>query len=152
MSRLPKITVISVSKPSGAWAGLVDDYCTRLSRVTDFKHIVIKERGDSPVSTRKQTTDEIRKKIPAGHAVVMLDERGKQVTSPFFAQQTAKSQKPVCYVIGSSYGVDEEFLQQADLVLGLSKMVLPHELARVMLLEQLYRAHAILTNHPYHHD
>lgn len=131
---------------------MVDDYTARLSRLTAFNHVIVKEKGDNPRDTRTKTSNEIRKKIPDGHSLVLLDERGAHVTSTFFATKMATSPKPVCFVIGSSYGVDDKLLEQADMQLSLSKMVLPHELARVLLLEQLYRAHAILTNHPYHHS
>lgn len=154
MSRtLPKIRLISVGKPKGPWQEIVNDYVTRLSLLTQFEHFIIKESGDNQLSTRKQTSENIERLVPPGYKLWVCDERGKGLKSRDLASLLVdNATQPVCIVLGSSYGVTPELRQKADLVLRLSDMVLAHEVARVLVLEQLYRSHAILTNHPYHHD
>ena len=85
-------------------------------------------------------------RLPRGR-VVVLDEKGKDLTTRQFA---ALLKTEAVFVIGGADGLDEKVKQQADLLLRLSALTLPHALAQVILLEQLYRAATILTGHPYH--
>ncbi|NDV02084.1 23S rRNA (pseudouridine(1915)-N(3))-methyltransferase RlmH [Pseudoroseicyclus tamaricis] len=90
---------------------------------------------------------------PAGAARVVLDERGRQITSPDLADRLARwrdEARDVAFVIGGADGVTEEMRGGADLLLSFGPMVWPHALARVMLAEQLYRAATILAGTPYH--
>jgi 23S rRNA (pseudouridine1915-N3)-methyltransferase len=86
--------------------------------------------------------------------VVALDERGKSLTSPAFADTLARwrgeGHRDVAFVIGGADGLDPLFLQTADLTLSFSPLTWPHQLVRIMLAEQLYRATTILSGHPYH--
>jgi 23S rRNA (pseudouridine1915-N3)-methyltransferase len=85
--------------------------------------------------------------------LVLLDSRGKQLSSEEFAELLEREQLtavPLMFAIGASDGFTEEARRQAAFTLSLGKMTLPHELARVVLVEQLYRAFTILKNHPYH--
>jgi 23S rRNA (pseudouridine1915-N3)-methyltransferase len=97
----------------------------------------------------------ILKKIGAGDRLVLLDERGKSLTSPGLAQWLARVRRlpgsSAVLLVGGAYGVSEEVKQRADETLSLSPMTLPHQLVRVVLLEQLYRAATILAGQPYHH-
>jgi 23S rRNA (pseudouridine1915-N3)-methyltransferase len=87
--------------------------------------------------------------------LVLLDEKGKQLTSVQLASQLEKwrqgSHKQLAFLIGSSFGFDPAVYQQADTLLGLSLMTLPHQLARLIMLEQLYRACSIQKGESYHH-
>ena len=85
-------------------------------------------------------------KFPRGKLIV-LDERGKAFTSGQFAELLKTE---AVFVIGGAGGLDDAVKQRADLLLRLSSLTLPHALAQVLLLEQLYRAATILTGHPYH--
>jgi 23S rRNA (pseudouridine1915-N3)-methyltransferase len=85
--------------------------------------------------------------------MVLLDSRGKQLSSEELAGLLEREQmnaSPLLFAIGGSDGFSEDARQQAAIVLSLGKMTLPHELARVVLVEQIYRAFTILKNHPYH--
>jgi 23S rRNA (pseudouridine1915-N3)-methyltransferase len=86
--------------------------------------------------------------------LVLLDSRGRQFTSEEFArfldEQQSRSAQPLLFAIGPADGFSEEARRTASLLFSLGKMTLPHELARVVLLEQLYRACTILKGHPYH--
>lgn len=91
----------------------------------------------------------------ADDVVVLLDERGKAFTSRQIATRIAAWQTQGCnltFVIGGPDGVDEACRQRATQVWSVSPMTLPHELARLVLVEQLYRAHTIIEGHPYHRD
>lgn len=87
--------------------------------------------------------------------LVILHESGKQLTSPQLATQLEKwrqgSHKQVAFVIGSSYGFAPEVIKRADFILGLSLMTMPHMIARLVVLEQLYRACTIQKGESYHH-
>lgn len=86
--------------------------------------------------------------------LVLLDSRGQQFTSEEFArfldEQQSRSPQPLLLAVGPADGFSDQARKSASLLLSLSKMTLPHELARVVLLEQLYRAFTILKGHPYH--
>lgn len=85
--------------------------------------------------------------------VVLLDERGKNISSPELAQLLEVNLgKEVVFVIGGAYGVDDDLRMRANFVWSLSKLVLPHQIVRLVLTEQIYRSQAILAGHPYHHQ
>ena len=117
------------------------DYAARLKHYTTFE---IKESKDS----------KLRFFSPSEY-VVALDERGKKLGSVelagWFKEQYNRSAKKIVFVIGDAYALDPAVKTRANLVLSLSALTLPHELARVFLLEQLYRAHTILKGEHYHH-
>ena len=85
--------------------------------------------------------------LPKGARLVALDERGRDLTSVEFARLLGEE---TAFVIGGAQGLDEATKQKAALLLRLSSLTLPHALAQVVLLEQLYRAATLLTGHPYH--
>lgn len=88
--------------------------------------------------------------------LVVLDERGKQLTSEAFAaflqQRGNESAKNIVFLIGGAYGVSNDVMQRADYKWSLSPLVFPHQLVRLILAEQLYRACSILRNEKYHHS
>ena len=93
----------------------------------------------------------LERRIPERAVVVLLDERGTQLSSEAFAaflEERRQGGRDVVFVIGGPYGTE---LERRDFTLSLGPMTLPHQLARVVLLEQLFRAHKILAGEPYHH-
>lgn len=92
--------------------------------------------------------------ISAADKAIALDEKGKTFTSPEFAEflraWDENERKKACFVIGGPLGLDNAVLEKCAMRISLSPMTLPHELARVLLLEQLFRAESILRNFPYH--
>lgn len=111
------------------------EYAKRLSRYCRFEMREIKGEKDAP---------DDRKALR-----VLLDPLGKQLTSAGLAQVVEESQRDISFYVGGADGWSDEFRAAADRLLSLSKMVLPHELARVVLAEQIYRSFTILRNHPY---
>ena len=98
--------------------------------------------------------DVLLRKIPAGVRLVALCIEGMQMSSPELAQQLEQAalsgQPDLCFVIGGSYGLSNRVKERATLRLSMSRMTFPHHLARIMLLEQLYRAFKIRSGEEYH--
>ncbi|SDY60825.1 MULTISPECIES: 23S rRNA (pseudouridine(1915)-N(3))-methyltransferase RlmH [Collimonas] len=91
--------------------------------------------------------------LPKGVRIIALDERGKDLTSVQLSQQLTQWQRDgrdVAFIIGGADGLDPEFKANADSLLRISSLTLPHGMVRVLLAEQLYRAWSITQNHPYH--
>jgi 23S rRNA (pseudouridine1915-N3)-methyltransferase len=138
-----------------------DEYARRMPRELALVLHEIKpdRRGDASAAARGRVQAGERTRIlaaaPTGSVKVALDERGKALTTAQFARQLdgwIRGGRDVCFLIGGPDGLDEQIKRAADLVLSLSPMTLPHALVRVVLAEQLYRAAALLRNHPYHRD
>jgi 23S rRNA (pseudouridine1915-N3)-methyltransferase len=136
-------------------AALVSDYLERTRR---FVHYEVSELKDqSGADEKRMIAAEGRKLISAierDDFVALLDEKGGEFDSPQFAEFIAGRQragtKRLAFVIGGFAGVSDEVRQRADLRLSLSRMTLTHELARVFLTEQVYRAFTLLAGSPYH--
>ncbi|NDC08229.1 MAG: 23S rRNA (pseudouridine(1915)-N(3))-methyltransferase RlmH [Oxalobacteraceae bacterium] len=109
--------------------------------------------GKNAETVMAQERTRIEAVLPKGGRVIALDEHGAQMTTVQLSQQLSIWQQQggdVSFVIGGADGLDAEFKKNADGLLRLSNMTLPHGLVRVILAEQLYRAWSILRNHPYH--
>lgn len=98
----------------------------------------------------------MEKYFPAGSELILLDEKGKSMSSIEFAaflqQKMNSGIKNLIFVVGGPYGFHENIINQSSLRLSLSSMTFPHQLVRLIFAEQLYRAFTILRNEPYHHD
>jgi len=125
---------------------LTDEYLRRLRHYAEVEGIALKDES----ALLKLCARDARPK----HFLVVLDSRGKQLPSEELAQWIGNYQDrnplPLLFAIGPSNGFTDETRRAATVVLSLGKMTLAHELARVVLLEQLYRAFTILKGHPYH--
>jgi 23S rRNA (pseudouridine1915-N3)-methyltransferase len=122
--------------------------------LTGFDVVELSEsRASSAASRKADEAKGLRAALPEG-LIVALDERGKSITSEAFASQLGRwrddGRPAASFVIGGADGLEPGFVQAADLVLSFSSMVWPHQLVRIMLAEQLYRATTILSGHPYH--
>jgi len=106
--------------------------------------------------TKQQEEELILKKLQPNHYLVLLDERGKQLNSvqwsQQFQQQMNQGTKTLVLLIGGAFGVTDNIRKQAKQCWSLSSLVFPHQLVRLMLAEQVYRAFSILNNSPYHHS
>ena len=142
-----KIKVAWIGKTKEpAIQALTDDYLKRLSRYADVAGLALKDEAALLALARWERQKE-------RHKLVLLDSRGKQLSSEELAKLLEREQVqslPLLFAIGGADGFSEEARRQAGFVLSLGRMTLPHELARVVLLEQLYRSFTILKNHPYH--
>jgi 23S rRNA (pseudouridine1915-N3)-methyltransferase len=146
-----KIKVAWIGKTKEpAIQALTDEYLKRISRYAEVAAVVLKDEAAvlSLASGERQ-----KNKNKERHKLVLLDSRGKQFSSEELAKFLEREQvnaTPLLFAIGGSDGFSEEARRLAGFTLSLGKMTLPHELARVVLVEQLYRAFTILKNHPYH--
>jgi 23S rRNA (pseudouridine1915-N3)-methyltransferase len=144
-----KVAWIGKSKEPAIEA-LTDEYLKRISRYAEVAGQPLKDEA----AILSQASGERRQKQKNDrHKLVLLDSRGKQLSSEDFAEFLQREQLnaiPLLFAIGGSDGFSDEARQRAGFTLSLGKMTLPHELARVVLLEQLYRAFTILEHHPYH--
>lgn len=154
------IRLLAVGDRQPSW---VDDafgvYTARMPREWKFRLDVIstvrRSKNDKSLQAMEAEGELILGKLEASEQVILLDERGKQLSSRGLAAKLADWQqdgRDLCLVIGGPDGVSGAVRQRADFTWSLSQLTLPHGLARVLLAEQLYRAHALQTGHPYHRD
>lgn len=155
-----KLHLIAVGHKMPGWISAgYDDYARRMPpdlplALTEIKpgHRVAGEDG---ARARQGEADRILAALPAGSVPVVLDERGVQVTTRELASWLegwmAEGVSPV-FVIGGADGLADTVKARAVKLLGVSRLTLPHALARVLLAEQLYRAVCIIKGHPYHRD
>lgn len=134
-----------------------DDYARRLPPdcALELREIKPEPRntGKTPAQMMQAEARRIEAAVPAGALRVVLDERGRDLTTVSLAQQLEGwrgSGRDIVFLIGGPDGLDPDLKRNADLLLRLSSLTLPHPMVRVMLAEQLYRAWAIMVNHPYH--
>jgi len=143
-----KITlgVIGKCKPSSPEGEIIKRYQERMKW-----QLNIKEKDNS---TQEDEAKFLQSCIATGAKTVVLDERGKNMSSPEFAAilenwMTAGTSE-ICFLIGGADGHLQETRQKADLILSFGKLTLPHILMRAVLCEQIYRAETIINHHPYH--
>jgi 23S rRNA (pseudouridine1915-N3)-methyltransferase len=142
-----RIKVVWIGKTKeAAIQTLTEDYLKRISRYADAAGLAVRDEA-AVLSLARGDRQKER------HRLVLLDSRGKQLSSEELADFLGREQLhsvPLLFAVGAADGFSEDARRQASFVLSLGKMTLPHELARVVLLEQLYRGFTILKNHPYH--
>lgn len=148
-----KIKVAWIGKTKEpAIEALTEEYLKRISRYAEVAGVALKDEAailSLTCGERQQKRSQNRER----HKLVLLDSRGKQFSSEELAEFLEREQlnaTPLLFAIGGSDGFSEEARRNAGFMLSLGRMTLPHELARVVLVEQLYRAFTILKNHPYH--
>lgn len=151
-----KLELVSVGKlKHKAYLSLFEDYAKRLKRAARFEHSTVRESRSRDVSSIMREEAQAFEQRCQPHTLrVALDERGALLTSHELANTYQgwmnASRRHVALFVGGAHGLDPEFRTSCNLVLGLSRMTLPHDMALVMLVEQLYRATSILNNDPYH--
>ena len=134
-----KVTILAIGRLRPPYVDDVQHYLKMLGRYATVDVVELRE------------DDDVARRIPERAFVVLLDAGGRQLSSEDFAawvEERRHEGRPLCFVIGGAFGIE---LASAQLRLSLGRMTLPHQLARVVLVEQLYRAHKILAGEPYHH-
>lgn len=138
---------------------LIMHYIKRISFYTRFEIEIIpdlkKGKNLSETEQKQKEGDMISSKISTSDVLVLLDENGQQFSSENFADYLQKHMnsgiKNLLFVIGGPYGFSDEIYQRANGKVSLSKMTFSHQMIRLFFIEQLYRAHTIFKNEPYHH-
>ncbi len=155
-----KITLLLVGKTKEPYVQRVlEDYQKRIGRYVPFDIREVSGGKASKKLSIKEFQDkearELRRHIPNGARVVLLDERGRQQSSDKFARwlqkQMGSGLSRLVFVVGGAYGFSGDFYRQAHAVLSLSQMTMAHQVVRIVFAEQLYRAFTILNGEPYHH-
>ncbi|MGC8201499.1 23S rRNA (pseudouridine(1915)-N(3))-methyltransferase RlmH [Aliiroseovarius sp. PTFE2010] len=153
-----RVTICAVGRlRGGPEADLIDDYLTRFDRagrglaLGPARIIEVEDKRGGGMAAEAAL---LGKAIPTGAMMMIMDERGKTLSSPDFSAQLARwrdnGRQDLAIIIGGADGIDPALRAQADFSLSFGKMVWPHMLVRVMLAEQLYRAASILAGTPYH--
>lgn len=152
-----QFVVAVVGKPRDAnLAGAIREYETRAGRYWPLQVHEVREepaRSGSADLVREREGERLLAVVPTGAQVVACDPNGKGMTSEAFAswmQKLREDARDVAMLIGGAYGLSDAVRQRAQVKLTLAPWTLPHELARLVLAEQLYRAGSILRGEPYH--
>jgi 23S rRNA (pseudouridine1915-N3)-methyltransferase len=154
-----KLRIVALGHRLPAWVNsAVEDYARRLPREFALELVEIKPEARDRGKTVAQILAAEARDIAAaakGFRVVALDERGETWTTARFAgrlRNWREDGRGIAFVIGSADGIAEALKRDADVTMALSALTLPHGLARILLVEQLYRAISLLQGHPYHRE
>lgn len=159
IARMKAIHIRAIGKPTEDWQiEAADTYLQRLKPFSKADIVELKEgHGGSAKpdadKTRKIEAESLLKSIPDNAVIIALDETGHNLDSIAFANKLdslSSSGAPLVFLIGGSWGLDQSVRDRAKLTLSFGKQTLPHNLARIVLLEQLYRAATILSKKEYH--
>jgi 23S rRNA (pseudouridine1915-N3)-methyltransferase len=139
---------------------LVDLYTNRINKYTSFAIITIPELKNArnmPVQEQKsREAAKILQSISEDDYIILLDERGKELRTVEFSGALEKMfflpKKRIVFIIGGPWGFSETVYSRADYKMSLSRMTFPHQLVRLLFLEQLYRVFTIIKGEPYHHE
>ena len=152
-----RIVVICVGRARAPFADDVAHYERLLSRQARIESVELREAGGDQ-GRRPQLlareAEQIAARIPAGAFVCALDREGSQLSSTDLArwlEQRRTDGRDLCFVVGGPLGLDSSVVESAESTLSFGPITLPHQLARVVLLEQLFRAHKIIAREPYHY-
>lgn len=157
-----EITLLTVGRlKEKFYLSAAEEYAKRLRGLCGFRLLELpefrlpEEPGPAEISAGlRREAEAIRQKIPKGAWFCVLTPEGKELSSEELAEKLRQvklsGKSSACFLIGSSFGMDESLKRQADFRLSMGKMTFPHHLARIMVLEQLYRAEAIQAGSKYH--
>lgn len=148
------IRIIAIGKKHEDWISAgVERYQKRLRAPFSIEWVLLPYSPREGHSARLEESKAIISRIKSDEFVILLDERGKNLSSPELAHEIEQRSVhgPIVIVIGGAYGVDEQLMQRANMIWSLSRLVLPHMLVRLVLIEQLYRSQEITRGGPYHH-
>lgn len=138
----------------------IDEFTKRITHYYPVEWLILPPPKVAGAGTaadmQKRESEIILSQLKKEDFLILLDERGKQINSEglaaFIQQKANDSTKQLVFLIGGAYGVDESIFKRADYKWSLSQLVFPHQLVRLILAEQLYRACTIIRNEKYHHS
>ena len=150
------IRILAIGKKHESWVQEgIERYERRLKKPFTFDWVFLPHSSRDGLMARQDESERILSRLSDNEYVILLDERGKLIDSPALSQlllSPLQSSTNVTIIIGGAYGVDESVHQRANFVWSLSPLVFPHQLVRLILAEQLYRAQEIASGGPYHHE
>lgn len=150
-----RISVLAIGKLRTHFRGTCDIYADRLKRYCSFEEVELREASRAPTVAleRAEEAARLESRITDGAFRVALSREGGAWSSADLAAELDRwrlAARPVAVLVGGSHGLDPSLIRSADRVWSLGPLTLPHELARVVVVEQLYRAWTILRGEPYH--
>jgi len=149
------IRIIAVGKKHESWIEEgVQRFEKRLKRPFEIEWAIIGHSGYNDATARQEESQRILSALNANDYVILLDEHGKNPTSHELSDillTKLELSRKVVIIIGGAYGVDDMVKKRADYIWSLSNLVFPHQLVRLILIEQIYRAQEIAQGNPYHH-
>ena len=150
------LTIITIGKKHDSLLkDAIERYQTRLLKPFNLKWDILSHSSHEGDRARQEESERILARVLPNDIVCLLDERGRLLDSPtlssFLANYLDQS-RHIKIIIGGAYGVNEVLRKRANLVWSLSPLVFPHQLVRLILAEQIYRAQSIYKNQPYHND
>ena len=132
----------------------IDEYQKRISKYTKLEIIEVEDIFEQNINNiKKKESENLKKYISDKDYVITMEINGKQLDSVEFSKKindTLIINSNITFIIGGSYGIDEELLKRSNYSLSFSKLTFPHQLFRVILLEQVYRSYKIINNESYH--
>lgn len=151
-----KVRILAVGKAHDKMlSGAILEYEKRLLPVLKVKWLITPPKTEATnLMTVASESNTMLESLKEAEYVILLDETGMQMTSPEFSKMLTgamASHKDVALIIGGAYGVSDTLKKRADIVVSFGRMVLPHQLMRLVLVEQLYRAMSIQNGRGYHH-
>lgn len=150
------IRILAVGKKHESWVqDGIERYQKRLKRPYDIEWILLPHSAREGDQARQDESQRLIDRLSDRDFVILLDERGENISSPQLShllETTFAAARSVTIIIGGAYGVDERVQERADFIWSLSLLVFPHQLVRLILAEQLYRAQEIASGNPYHHS
>ena len=156
-----EICILSVGKISSQWIQEgISLFESRLGKYTKYTAIIVPDIKNAKSLSKESLKEEegklILQQFQPSDFIVLMDEKGKEFTSRDFSEwlqkQMNSGRKRLVIVIGGPYGFSEAVYSRADYKIALSKMTFTHEMAKLILTEQIYRGMTILKGEPYHHD
>lgn len=150
------IKTLTIGKKHESWVEEgIRRYETRLKRPFLIEWVLLPHSAREGLVARQDESERLLTRLKPDDFVILLDERGKLVGSPALSHMLLvplERSQQVVIIIGGAYGVDKVLEHRADVVWSLSPLVFPHQLVRLILAEQLYRAQEIAAGRPYHHN
>ena len=146
--------ILTVGKKPQLWLNKgMEAYFKRLQGRYKVEFTYLPSSKKECEGARLNESQEILSRIKQDDFVILLDETGKNIDSPALSNLIKSNYaKNIVFVIGGAYGVSQELFKRADFIWSLSNLVFPHQIVRLILIEQIYRAQTIASNHPYHHQ
>ena len=150
------IKIIAVGKKHEYWIKEgIERYQKRLKKPFDIEWVILPHSAQNGLVARQEESRSILSRLNNSDYMVLLDERGKNITSPDLSTRLTSLldvSQPITIVIGGAFGVDETVARRSNFVWSLSDLVFPHQLVRLILVEQIYRAQEIKFGKAYHHE
>jgi 23S rRNA (pseudouridine1915-N3)-methyltransferase len=152
-----KIRVLWVGKTQEEWVRRgIEEYAGRIRRYAPLELAEAREeKGAAAEAMREREGERLMKLFPRNARLILLDERGEELSSPelaaFIASNRDSGVRELVFAIGGAYGFSESFRALAYKTIALSRMTFTHQMVRLFLLEQIYRGFTIINGEPYHH-